>query len=397
MKEYYVKICILLSKRLRMIELHHNALVYSHLLIMVISILSFELVLYSIKDNVAHAKSMMIYKIYFSIGLIGFALTAVNEIIYETVDLSFAVPFYTLATFLLFLAFSEKIITSKVSIFIILLSVISSIVSFVIPTDFTRLLITSAYVLVIYTYLLYIGILKAYLNKNMGFAIISSGFALVLLSSLVQIHFLVNMNDLNMTYSIARGSASVGFILVGIGLLSSILITEQNHLRSLSLTDPLTGMNNRRGLDYLLGLVVPSIIRNKKPISAIAMDIDFFKKINDTYGHDGGDEVLKAFAQMLKTCPRASDLSSRLGGEEFVIILPDTPLEGAMTAAEKIREKVEELEIHHGKDIIRLTSSFGVASQDENIDTDSLLKNADKALYKAKEEGRNRVCHIDMQ
>lgn len=380
-----------------MIELHHNTLAYSHLLIMVLSILSFELVLYSIKGNVAHAKSMKIYKIYFSIAVIGFILTAMNEIIYKTVDLSISVPFYALATFLLFLAFSEKTITSKASIIVILLSVISTIVSFVIPTDFTRLLILSVYALVIYTYLLYIGILKIRLYKNMGYAIISSGFALIVLSALVQIYLLVNMNDLNMAYSIGKGSTSIGFILIGIGLLSSILISEQNHLRSLSLTDPLTGMNNRRGLDYLLGLVVPSIIRNKKSISAIAMDIDFFKKINDTYGHDGGDEVLIAFAQMLKTCPRASDLSSRLGGEEFVIILPDTPLEGALTAAEKIREKVEALEIHHGKDIIKLTSSFGVASQDENIDTDSLLKNADKALYKAKEEGRNRVCHIDMQ
>lgn len=380
-----------------MIELHHNTLAYSHLLIMVLSILSFELVLYSIKGNVAHAKSMKIYKIYFSIAVIGFILTAMNEIIYKTVDLSISVPFYALATFLLFLAFSEKTITSKASILVILLSVISTIVSFVIPNDFTRLLILSVYALVIYTYLLYIGILKIRLYKNMGYAIISSGFALIVLSALVQIYLLVNMNDLNMAYSIGKGSTSIGFILIGIGLLSSILISEQNHLRSLSLTDPLTGMNNRRGLDYLLGLVVPSIIRNKKSISAIAMDIDFFKKINDTYGHDGGDEVLIAFAQMLKTCPRASDLSSRLGGEEFVIILPDTPLEGALTAAKKIREKVEALEIHHGKDIIKLTSSFGVASQDENIDTDSLLKNADKALYKAKEEGRNRVCHIDMQ
>lgn len=379
-----------------MIELHHNTLAYSHLLIMVLSILSFELVLYSIKGNVAHAKSMKIYKIYFSVAVIGFILTAMNEIIYKTVDLSISVPFYALATFLLFLAFSEKTIPSIASIIVILLSLISTIVSFVIPTDFTRLLMVSVYALVIYTYLLYIGILKIRLYKNMGYAIISSGFALIVLSALVQIYLLVNMNDLNMAYSIGKGSTSIGFILIGIGLLSSILISEQNHLRSLSLTDPLTGMHNRRGLDYHLGLVVPSIIRNKKSISAIAMDIDFFKKINDTYGHDGGDEVLKAFAQMIKTCPRASDLSSRLGGEEFVIILPDTPLEGALTAAEKIREKVEELEIYHGNDIIKLTSSFGVASQDENIDTDSLLKNADKALYKAKEEGRNRVCHIDM-
>jgi diguanylate cyclase (GGDEF)-like protein len=338
----------------------------------------------------------MIYKIYFSIGLIGFALTAANEIIYETVDLSIAVPFYALCTFLLFLAFSEKSVTSKTSIIVISMSIVSSLVSLLIPNDFTRLLITSVYALVMYAYLFYIGIIKTHVYKNMGYAIMSSGFALVLLSSLVQIHYLVNMNDLNMTYSIARGSTSIGFILVGVGLLSSILITEQNHLRSLSLTDPLTGMNNRRGLDYLLGLVVPSIIRNGKSISAIAMDIDFFKKINDTYGHDGGDEVLKAFSKMLQTCPRASDLSSRLGGEEFVIILPDTPLEGALTVAEKIRQKVEELEIYHGNDTIKLTSSFGVASQYENIDTDSLLKNADKALYKAKEEGRNRVCHTDM-
>jgi len=378
-----------------MVALHPDALAYSHFFMMILSILSFELVLYSIKDNMAHAGSMKIYKIYFSIAIIGWTVSAVNEIVYKTVDLKAAVLGYAVATFLLYLAFSEKSITSKTSIVIALLSFTSTILSLLIPNDFEILLIVSAYGLVMHAYLLYLGITKTLVYKNIGYAIMSSGFGLVVLSSLLQIHFLMNMNDLNMTYSFAKGSTSIGFILVGIGLLSSILITEHSHLRSLSLKDPLTDMNNRRGLDYLLSIVVPSIIRDKKSISAIAIDIDFFKKINDTYGHDGGDEVLKAFAQMLQTCPRASDLSSRLGGEEFVIILPGTPLEGALVAAEKIRQKVEELRIEHKEHTIKLTSSFGVAAQDENIDTDFLLKDADKALYKAKEEGRNRVCHLD--
>lgn len=94
---------------------------------------------------------------------------------------------------------------------------------------------------------------------------------------------------------------------------------------------------------------------------------------------------------MVKTCPPASDMSSHLGGEEFAIILPNTAVQGALAAAEKTRQKVEAMEIPYGHNTIRLTSSFGVASQDDDINTDSLLKNADKVLYKVKKR-RQEPC-----
>ena len=129
------------------------------------------------------------------------------------------------------------------------------------------------------------------------------------------------------------------------------------------------------------------------------IDIDHFKKINDTYGHQAGDEVLRVIGKIMKSIFRNSDLTGRYGGEEFIVLLPETDIEGAMAAAEKIRAEVENAEIVIAeKEVIRMTSSFGVSCLCEDDDMPlekkaaDLVGRADKALYKAKSEGRNRVC-----
>ncbi len=378
-----------------MITLTSHTLALSLLLMILLCIFAFILVLFSLKESIARSRSIRLYKLYFVTTIFGWGILGVYEILFEHIDLVPIAPAYALATFLFYLAFTSDPVNSKGSIFIITLSLILGSVSILSPNNFDILLAISIYALMSAAYLLYLGIRKSLHSNNVGHIIMSLGFVIIILGTSVQLYYLLNLNDLSTAYAIAKGNASIGFILLGIGLLSSILITEHKYLLSISLKDPLTNMNNRRGLDYLLGAIIPSMIRNKKTMSAIAIDIDFFKKINDSYGHDGGDEVLKAFAQMLQTCPRASDLSSRLGGEEFVVILPDTSLEGALIVAEKIRDNAEQLRIPYDEKVIQLTASFGVASQEDYLDTDALLKNADKALYQAKQEGRNRVCHYD--
>ena len=171
-----------------------------------------------------------------------------------------------------------------------------------------------------------------------------------------------------------------------------MLIAEHNQLTQLTFTDPLTGLFNRRGLDHAVALLLSSAKRNKNSVSAITMDLDFFKSINDTYGHDGGDFVLKEFSRELLHQARSSDACSRLGGEEFVIVLPATKKANAMQVAERIRRSVEEKELNYGGKAIKITCSFGVSTLSTEIDMDYLLKQADKALYQAKADGRNRVC-----
>jgi diguanylate cyclase (GGDEF)-like protein len=126
------------------------------------------------------------------------------------------------------------------------------------------------------------------------------------------------------------------------------------------------------------------------------MDIDFFKHYNDTHGHPRGDELLKSFSAILKKTIRDSDIASRYGGEEFVVILPETGGELAFTAAERVRKAIETKDFPGGETQPggRVTVSMGVSSYTEGISVDELLKSADKALYRAKGEGRNRVCKI---
>jgi diguanylate cyclase (GGDEF)-like protein len=155
-------------------------------------------------------------------------------------------------------------------------------------------------------------------------------------------------------------------------------------------TDSLTGLPNRRSVDDTLLRMLAQAGRSFTPLSAILLDLDHFKQINDTYGHDKGDEVLAAFATRLREVLRASDFAGRSGGEEFVLLLPDTDRTGAVRLAEKVREVMRGLSVAGlERDI---TASFGVACfPDDAVDAASLLRRADRALYAAKRNGRNRI------
>lgn len=166
-------------------------------------------------------------------------------------------------------------------------------------------------------------------------------------------------------------------------------------LQRLSTTDGLTGIANRRFFDELSEREWRRCERMKKPMSLVMVDVDHFKKYNDTYGHQGGDECLKTVAaQVARAAPRASDLAARYGGEEFVLVLGETTMDGAKWVANNIRQHVAELKIpHSGSSIGHVSVSCGVASvlPLEGQEFETLLKFADEALYKAKEQGRNRV------
>jgi two-component system, cell cycle response regulator len=162
----------------------------------------------------------------------------------------------------------------------------------------------------------------------------------------------------------------------------------------MAVTDQLTGLHNRRYLDtHLMGLFNESALR-ARALSVLVLDVDKFKLVNDTYGHDAGDEVLREFANRVKICTRGIDLVARFGGEEIVAVLPDTAMEAAKAVAERIREKVqgEPFIIQNGAHAITITVSIGVTSRRAGDSTpDILFKRADQALYQAKESGRNRV------
>ena len=171
---------------------------------------------------------------------------------------------------------------------------------------------------------------------------------------------------------------------------------QVSQLKRKSRSDPLTGVMNRLAMEEDLPDEFARAKRYKRVFTLVMADIDFFKKINDNYGHNIGDEALKSFAVILMKCVRDVDVIYRFGGEEFLLLLPETDTKGAIIATERIRERIES-HVLTNKSIssLKLTASFGLSSFREG-DTKYLdiLKRADKALYRAKEKGRNRVESI---
>ncbi|WP_306535673.1 diguanylate cyclase [Geobacter sp.] len=164
-------------------------------------------------------------------------------------------------------------------------------------------------------------------------------------------------------------------------------------LRTLSITDPLTHLHNRRHLMEMVEREFQRALRKGAHLSLVILDIDYFKKINDTYGHQEGDRVLTILAEIVTRRLRSYDLAARYGGEEFVLLLPETPIHEALSIAERLRLEVQEHVFDGSLQGLVLTISLGVAtypsSRVESID--SLFRQADEALYRAKQGGRNRV------
>lgn len=191
----------------------------------------------------------------------------------------------------------------------------------------------------------------------------------------------------------------VARINTGIRILSleQSLKKANEEIRQLSITDPLTGCFNR---SYLIERFPEELCRATRyghPLSVVLADIDHFKKINDTYGHQAGDIVLSSFAQCItRQIRKKIDWVVRYGGEEFLIILPETGLQGGQTTAERLCTAVAEQEIEAAGSIVKITASFGgacavIADERQEINMERLINTADKKLYQSKGEGRNRV------
>jgi diguanylate cyclase (GGDEF)-like protein len=179
---------------------------------------------------------------------------------------------------------------------------------------------------------------------------------------------------------------------------SNLTLSESKRLQDLyerqASLDALTGIGNRRWLDDVLGRQMRRNAWKKEALSVLMLDIDHFKRTNDDHGHAAGDFVLFAVAQVLKGRLRPTDLCARYGGEEFTVVLPATPLDGALCAAERVRRAVAETDLvtPEGKVLPHVTVSLGAAEMGHEESPEELLARADAALYRAKHEGRDCVC-----
>ena len=158
-------------------------------------------------------------------------------------------------------------------------------------------------------------------------------------------------------------------------------------------TDSLTGLLNRNALSHLLGKEIKRAQRNREPLSMLFIDLDHFKAINDQYGHSSGDRLLRQLALLLESQVRGSDCIYRYGGEEFIVQLPNTDKDGAQLVADKILAGIRSLNFAPCGKTLPVTASIGGTTL-ENEDAHSLIERADRAMYRAKQEGRDRVCML---
>ncbi len=182
----------------------------------------------------------------------------------------------------------------------------------------------------------------------------------------------------------------VNMILQGCSFALSQQLKIEN-LKDAATIDALTGCYNRREFENQLKRNIASAARHKSDMSLFMFDLDYFKKINDTYGHPAGDKVLQEITLLVQKSMRSGDILARYGGEEFIAILPETDKTKAMELADRLREKIAKMTILHNKTNIKVTASFGVSELNRSADIDKIIQDADSMLYRAKKNGRNTV------
>lgn len=174
--------------------------------------------------------------------------------------------------------------------------------------------------------------------------------------------------------------------------MTETLSARSETLEQAALTDALTGMQNRRYFDDALKEYIEEFRRIDKPIGLMILDLDHFKEVNDTHGHDVGDEVLRAVASCLRDMTRYHDVVARLGGEEFAVVAPNMDEDMLMKLAERIRKAIASMAVMSGNVRLKITTSVGLAVWDKRESGEEFYRRADRLLYQAKRMGRNRVC-----
>lgn len=236
---------------------------------------------------------------------------------------------------------------------------------------------------------------RAHQKNNIGDRI--SGIAAMIMVVGIPIALYPWLVDSN--YSQARalglGVHSIAYVLIALGFLASVLIEYQQHLSHLATVDPLTRLLNRRGIESALHVTFAQSARQQHFTSAIVLDIDRLKEVNDNFGQEVGDQVIRQTAQFLQRMSRGSDVLARTGGDEYLMVLPDTSLDAARGLAERIRAGISERPFVVNQQRIAVTVSLGVAGVLGHVDLDRLSGEANRAVNLAKQGGNNRVASVE--
>ena len=350
-------------------------------------------VVYSLSNVSNPAPGLGLYTVYFMAALLGLIAFALQHSASAPMRMDISSAASILCSYLLFTAAGQRaqIKTGRIVLgFAGLVACVS--VFFLDPRDIFGMQVTVAAF-----FFAAAGLLcgwRSWKKSNVGDGITAAALMIVV-SMLALLYLWQTHDDYFQAQTVAFGLYSSAYVLVAMGFLASVLIENQQKLSHVSTQDPLTRLLNRHGLEQTLHVTLAQAARQQLPTAAIMVSIDHFKEVNSNFGNKAGDQVLRQVAQTLQRISRASDTVARVGGEEYLLILPCTHLDDARMLAERIRLDIAECALTVNRQQIAITVSLGVAGALGAVELNKLSGEADRAMQLAKRGGRNQVASVE--
>ena len=240
-----------------------------------------------------------------------------------------------------------------------------------------------------------VSALYSWQTRNLGDALLAIAGLIMLIGVPFALFEWLQQGDLKSAQQLTFSIYSAAYVLVAVGFLAGVVIEYQQKLTQMATEDPLTQLLNRRGLEHAVQVTIAHASRQQSHTAAVLIDIDHFEGVNSNFGHDAGDQIILQVGEVIQHKCRTSDVLARTGGGEFLLVLPETDLDGARILAERIREDVSAIPMVANQQRIPITVSLGVAGAVGDIKLDTLSGEAGRAMTLAKMGGRNRVASVE--
>lgn len=352
------------------------------------------LVVYILTDSSSPSAGLGLYTVYFMAALLGWIAYTLQQV--ADVPMTVDVPAVAsiLNGYILFIAAGQRAESSVGRVPLAAITLAACFSVFFLSAH-SMFIVQSGSAALLYTGTGILAVRRAHQRDNAGDAIIAFATLLMTLCIPIALYQFLVAHDQQSAESIVFGAYSSAYVLVAIGFLASVVIEYQQHLSQLTTRDPLTRLLNLRGLESALRVTLAQAERQQSGTAAIMVDIDQLKEVNDNFGYDVGDQVIRRIAGTVQQMCRGSDAVARTGGEEFLLVLPQTSMADAKTLAERIRVLIAERPLVIDNHNIPITVSMGVALIVGDEGLDKLSREATRAMHLAKHSGSNRVASVE--
>lgn len=351
-------------------------------------------VVYALSDASNPTPGLGLYTVYFMAALLGWLAFTLQQ----AADIPMAVDVPSVAailnSYILFLAAGARAEESRGRVVLGIACLAACLSVFFVPPQ-RMFIIQSAAAALFFAGVAVLCLLRGSRKANTGDFIGALAALIMVFGIPIALYQWLVAGDYSQARAIGVGVHGIAYVLIAMGFLASVLIEYQQHLSHLATQDPLTRLLNRRGLESALHVTFAQSARQQLLTSAIMLDIDRLKEINDNFGPEVGDQVIRQIAQYLQRMSRSSDVLARTGGDEYLLILPDTALDDARGLAERIRLHIAEQPFVVNQQQLVVTISLGVAGVQGQVDLDKLASEANRAMNLAKQGGANRVASVE--